>query len=108
MTREQLQAEYLRLTRDVLPGLAADAGDWPIRFDHCFMRVVLDHVFAGPWYDHLDRKKGPAYKQASDEQLRAAVEVAGRIAAGGRETLVPMNRQSLIWRGKLDHPAVRS
>ena len=99
---DALQIEYLRLTRERLPALAAAAGDWPIRFDHCFMRVVLDHVFGGPWHATLDRKKGPAFRQLTAAQLREAISIARQIEAGGRETLVPMNRRSLRWRGKLD------
>ncbi len=95
-----LRATYLRLARERLPALAAEAGDWPIRLDHCFMRVVLDHVFGGPWHDHLDRRKGPAYRQMTADQLRAAIGIARRIEAGGRDVLIPLNRRSLIWRGK--------
>ncbi|MEM1010981.1 MAG: hypothetical protein AAGI46_02030 [Planctomycetota bacterium] len=101
MDRPALEAAWLDLTRDRLPKLAAEAGDWPIRFDHCFMRVCLDHAVGGCWYDHIDRKKGPAYRVASDEVLARAVSVARRIETGGKEALEPLNRQSLVWRGKL-------
>ena len=36
--RSELVAEYTRLTKKALPALAK-AHAWPIRFDHCFMRV---------------------------------------------------------------------
>ena len=98
--REAIEGEYLKLTRQTLPKLAAEAGDWPIRFDHCFMRVCLDHAFGGCWYDHVDRKRGPAYKVVPTDKLRGAIDVARRIERGGRGVLVPLNRQSLLWRGK--------
>ena len=98
--RAELEAEYLRLTRERLPALAAEAGDWPIRFDHCFMRVCLDHAFGGRWYDHVDRSSGPAYRTVPDDKLQAAIDLGRRIEAGGRDALVPLNDQSLRWRGK--------
>jgi hypothetical protein len=107
--RATLEADWLRLTREQLPTQAAAAGDWPIRFDHCFMRVCLDHAFGGCWYDFVDRKKGPAYKQVPDDALAKAVDAARRIERGGRAVLEPMNRQSLIWRGKaVDSAASRA
>ncbi|MEM6315141.1 MAG: hypothetical protein AAF743_13695 [Planctomycetota bacterium] len=99
MQRAELEATYLRLVRETLPD-AAPRRRWPIRFDHCFMRVVLDHVVGGCWYDHLSRKT-PAYRQLTDDQLRTAITLAERILDGDDAVLVEMNRQSLRWRGKL-------
>ncbi len=91
-------AEYLRLTREVLPEMARDpARGWPVVNDHCFQRIVLDHVCGGVWYDHIER---PAYKHLTDEQAEKAARLAGDIADGVAD-LHGMNRQSLIWRGKL-------
>ncbi|MEM8874842.1 MAG: hypothetical protein AAGD32_11365 [Planctomycetota bacterium] len=99
MDRAELEATYLRLVREVLPD-AAKLRDWPIRFDHCFMRIVLDHLFDGCWYDHLSREQ-PAYRQLSDDQLRTAIRLAERIRDGDDAMLAAMNKQSLRWRGKL-------
>lgn len=91
-------ARYLSLTRDVLPRMAREPGRrWPVREDHCFQRIVLDHVAGGVWYDHIAR---PAYKHLTDQQARTAVALAENIAEG-RADLAAMNRQSLLWRGKL-------
>ncbi len=98
--RAALEADYLRLMKETLPALATAAGDWPIRFDHCFMRVCLDHAFGGCWYDHVDRRRGPAYKVVPTDKLQKAIDIACNIERGGRATLVPLNQQSLIWRGK--------
>ncbi len=91
-------ARYLMLTREVLPGLAAEPGrGWPVRNDHCFQRIVLDAVCGGVWYNHLQR---PAYKHLTQDQAQRAVDVCEDIMAG-RADLHALNRQSLAWRGKL-------
>ena len=94
MERERLEEEWLRLTRRTLPELASECG-WPIRFDHCFQRVLLDTVHGGVWYDHV--KERPAYRHVEQEKLAEAVRLAERIA-DGRTELEPLNRQSLAWR----------
>ena len=40
VSRKELVAEYTRLAKDALPARAKEE-KWPIRFDHCFMRVML-------------------------------------------------------------------
>jgi hypothetical protein len=86
-------SRWLDLTRQVLPGMAADCG-WPIRHDHCFMRVCLDAAVGAPWHRHVRR---PAIRHLTEAQLLAAVTVAetlrrepGRLAA--------LNEQSIRWR----------
>ncbi len=91
--REQLLARWLGLTRATLPGLA-DAARWPIRFDHCFMRVCLDHAIGQPWHERVRR---PAIRHMTDDQLRAAIAVAEQIVANPA-ALPGLNAQSLAWR----------
>lgn len=91
--REQLLARWLDLTRRVLPDMAPGAG-WPIRFDHCFMRVCLDHAIGRPWHEQIGR---PAIRHLTDQQLKVAIAVAELIAAEPAR-LPPLNRQSLAWR----------
>ncbi|WP_343346227.1 RNA 2',3'-cyclic phosphodiesterase [Sphingomicrobium sp. XHP0239] len=43
MKRETLEKRWSELTREELPACAAERG-WPIRFDHCFQRVLLDNA----------------------------------------------------------------
>ncbi len=88
--RAALLARWLELTRTVLPGMAA-AQRWPIRLDHCFMRVCLDAAFGAPWTAAL---KTPAVRHMTDSQLAAAVAVAERVAAEP-DTLPAMNRASI-------------
>ena len=95
--RAELEAEWLSLTREDLPGLA-ERHRWPIRLDHCFQRVLLDHSCNGVWYDFIIGR--PAYKAAGIDILKRAVEL-GRMVARGDGNLRELNRQSLIWRGKV-------
>ena len=94
--RAELESEWLALTREQLPAAAGKRG-WPVRFDHCFARILLDHACGGVWYDHIPER--PAYRHAPDATLREAVR-AGRAALAGEADLHAMNRRSLEWRGK--------
>ena len=96
-------AHFKRLTETTLPSLAKQHG-WPIRLDHCFKRICLDHAFAGTWYSFC---KKPAERHIEPEPLARAIACAERIAADGKPALEQLNQQSLTFRGKL-HPARRS
>jgi hypothetical protein len=95
---DALRTEYDRLVNGALPAAAACAGDWPIRHDHCFARVVLDTVFAGVWYDHVDGR--PAVDHLSTAELRRAVDTASRMLREGRPTVARLNDRSLRRRGE--------
>ena len=93
--REAAVARWLHLVRVALPALAT-AHRWPIRLDHCLMRVCLDHAIGAPWHERVQR---PAIRHLDDAQLGAAIAVAERIAAD--PALLPaLNRASLAMRGK--------
>ena len=94
--RSALEARWLELTRRVLPGLAAARG-WPVRFDHCFQRILLDAACDGPWYAHVPAR--PAYRHLDEARLRAAVALAEACVAGA-VSLEALNRRSLDARGK--------
>ncbi|KQN93036.1 GCN5-related N-acetyltransferase [Sphingomonas sp. Leaf231] len=87
---------WLALTRETLPALAAPRG-WPVRADHCFQRILLDHACGGRWYDHIDGR--PAYVHAPDAVLAAAIALGEEVAAGTTD-LAALNDRSLRWRGK--------
>ena len=98
--RAALLAEYRRLVRRELPA-AAHANRWPLRDDHCFARLILDALFQGCWYDHLDRRRGrTAETQLTAEQLTRAVAHARAMLTLGRSEVTRLNAQSLAWRGK--------
>ena len=92
--RAGLVARWLELTRRVLPGMAAAQG-WPIRLDHCFMRVFLDHAMQGQWDLVISR---PAIRHMPLDRLRSAVaEAEATIEDPARLPL--LNDASLAWRG---------
>ena len=92
-------AEYNRLAKEALPARAKEE-KWPLRFDHCFMRVMLDCAFGRCWYECLDRKRGSAISQISDADLAAAVAVGKRMEAEGRSAVDELDARSLRLRGK--------
>lgn len=96
--RDQSVARWLDLTRRVLPGMASAAA-WPIRLDHCFMRVCLDHAIGQPWHEQVAR---PAIRHLTDEQLQAAITIAERIATEP-SALDALNTQSIAWRRASRH-----
>ena len=95
MDREKLVEDWFVLTRETMPALAEERG-WPVRCDHCFQRILLDNAVGGPWRDCI---AAPAYREASDAQLREAIRL-GQAAVAGEEDLAALNRRSLEWRGK--------
>ncbi|MEM0898510.1 MAG: hypothetical protein AAGI92_00995 [Pseudomonadota bacterium] len=95
--RDELVAEYLRLTREVMPKMARTSHKhWPVREDHCFQRIVLDAVCGDVWYRHL---KKPAYKYLQEGQAQEAVQMCGEIISGEADLDV-LNAQSLRFRSK--------
>jgi len=92
-----LVAQYLHLTRTVMPALARTSKrHWPVRNDHCFQRIVLDTICGGVWYNHIAR---PAYRHLSHAQVAKAVQLCDEIVADTVD-LNALNQQSLAWRGK--------
>ena len=97
--RASLAARWFVLTRETMPAMAA-ASRWPVRLDHCFMRICLDTALGVPWHAVVAR---PAIHNLTDAQLAEAVRVAEAIVAAP-ETLPGMNRASLegrrLWRAQ--------
>ncbi len=89
-------AEWKRLTEQVLPAMARQH-QWPLRLDHCFKRVCLDHAFGDVWYRHV---KKPAERHVHGEALDRALLCAQEIAAQGEPLLRLRNADSLRFRGK--------
>ena len=95
--RASLERRWLDLTRVTLPRLARER-DWPVRHDHCFQRILLDHAVGGRWYDHVARR--PAYRHLEEAGLARAIALA-EAAIAGQADLAELDWQSLVWRGKL-------
>lgn len=99
--REEAVSRYLHLTREVMPAMAREGcRAWPVVNDHCFQRIVLDAVSKGVWYDHIPR---PAYRHMTTDQAQRAVALCEAIIAGTKD-IVALNRQSLVFRGKMKAP----
>lgn len=92
--RNALEREWLALTRETLPALAA-ARRWPVSADHCFQRILLDHAVGGRWYDHVPGR--PAYRHIDAAALARAVALGTAVAAGVAD-LHALNVRSLAWR----------
>lgn len=95
--RAALEARWLDLTRVALPQAAKARQGWPVRFDHCFQRILLDAACNGRWYDHIAGR--PAYMHAPDAVLLSATRLGEAVLAGEAD-LTELNQQSLRWRGK--------
>ena len=100
MSIEQLRAKYLELVNQKLPTLAKQR-QFPVKFNHCFARIILDNLFACCWYEAIDRKQGAAYKQLSEKQLREAIKIAEEIINSPDSYIQQLNLNSLRWRSKV-------
>lgn len=97
MRRANREAEWLRLTREMMPAVARERG-WPVRFDHCFQRILLDAELGSPWTKRLAGR--PAYKSVDDATLDRLIARAEAVLAGEAD-LHALDRASLAGRGKL-------
>jgi hypothetical protein len=93
-----LRDEYFSLINHQLPELAKQIS-MPVRFNHCFARIVLDNLFADCWYNYLSRKQ-PAYRQLKEAQMIKAIAIAQSIVDYPKR-IEQLNQNSLRWRGKL-------
>ncbi|MCK0167015.1 hypothetical protein MWU52_05570 [Jannaschia sp. S6380] len=91
--RARLERRWRDLTDRELP--TAARSDWPVRFNHCFQRILLDHATGGVWYDAIEGR--PAYAYASDAVLSRATAL-GEAVLSGEADLRQLNEQSLRWR----------
>lgn len=95
-TDERAIERFKQLTEEVLPALAREQR-WPIRLDHCFKRICLDHAFGDVWYRHLAR---PAERHLQGDALERALQCAEDLASQGLPLLQERNVASLRVRGK--------
>ena len=92
---DDARATLLHLAREDLPARAAAEPGWPVRFDHCFLRIVYDNAIGGRWTDVV---ASPAYRTLSDAQIAAATEHAHAMLDGGPDVARALNAHSLAWR----------
>ncbi len=86
----QLRNQYLELTNHVLPELAVSL-NFSVRYNHCFQRIILDNLFGCCWYQVLERKQEPAYKQLTEDQLEQAIVLANNIIGQPNSYLQQLN-----------------
>ncbi len=89
---EDLKVRYENLINIELPAKYNS----PVRFNHCFNRIILDWLFKDCWYNHLSRKH-TAISQLNETQLQSAVDRMGTWLQD-HELLVKDNNLSLSFR----------
>ncbi len=89
---KELITEYKELLNISLPAKYI----YPVRYNHCFNRIVLDWLFNDCWYNYLDRKK-TAISQLDDEQLKTAINRMHQWMAD-QKLLILDNQNSLLYR----------
>ena len=87
--------EYKQLLNFSLPARYK----FPVRFNHCFNRIILDWLFKDCWYNHLSVKQ-TAISQLSEDQLRLVVTRMNEWLQN-HTTLISDNNDSLNYRRKL-------
>lgn len=96
-TPVELKNRLRTLANETFPA-AARSGNYPVRFNHCFLRIVYDNLLGDQWQNVLG--KGPAIHQLSQEQLDQAVQLGRRIIEDPK-LCEELNLRSLEFRGKL-------
>ncbi|MGF1461429.1 MAG: hypothetical protein ACFBSG_20685 [Leptolyngbyaceae cyanobacterium] len=88
-----LTEQYLDLINCQLPQ-AAQRGRYPVRFNHCFARIILDSLFQDAWYHHLDK---PAYRHLTEAQLQRAIALGQKFLRDPQACFLA-NQASLSYR----------
>lgn len=96
-TIEELRQEYLHQVNIELPNLSRATGKYPVLYNHCWARLLLDNLWKTCWYNRLDSTKGPAYTQLNEKQLETLLVWCNEIKASP-ELARLMNANSLRWR----------
>lgn len=91
--------EYLFLTNEILPGLGREK-NWVVHENHCFQRILLDHLFQDCWYQHIRKGPVPAYRQLNLDQLGRLLRSTHQMCWMTASEVRHQNQQSLHWRGK--------
>lgn len=89
---KELIAEYQELINVTLPSIYKS----PVRYNHCFNRIILDWLFGDCWYNFLDTKK-TAISQLSKDQINSAI-VRMKEWLQHHELLILDNNNSLNYR----------
>ncbi len=66
------QEDLLEIYQNLINNLLPKTYQKPVKYNHCFNRIILDWLFQDVWYRHLNRNIA-AYKQLNKEQLIAMI-----------------------------------
>ena len=91
-----LRQRWRTLVGERLPAAARERPDWPVRFDHCFARILLNDACDAPWRERI---RPPAWREAPPALLARAIDTGEAVLAGEAD-LAALNRRSLRLRGK--------
>jgi len=94
---ERVRQHWRHLVNRRLPAAAATR-DWPVRYNHCFARILLDVALGEPWRNIV---KPPAWQNTPIADLRAAIVLGEQVLAGNLD-LHALNTRSLALRGRRD------
>ncbi|MEN0003784.1 MAG: hypothetical protein AAF798_06560 [Bacteroidota bacterium] len=97
--RISLEMLYLQLTNELLPQAAIEQ-QWVIRENHCFQRVILDHIFQRAWYEVLPKSSKAAYKRLDNYSLGKAIFTAYQVYRKQGVPIEQLQSQSLHYRNK--------
>lgn len=89
---EELIDEYKQLINEVLPSKY----QFPVHFNHCFNRIVLDWLFRDCWYKHLDTRQ-TAISQLSRDQFVLAI-IRMKEWMQNQKLLISDNKDSINYR----------
>ena len=92
-----LRAAWRDLVEKRLPEAAEEWRDWPVRFDHCFARILLDCTHGRPWREVV---APPAWRNTPAPILAEAHALGERVLRGEAD-LRDLNHRSLRLRGKV-------
>ncbi len=92
---KELAALYKNLINVQLPA----AYTFPVHYNHCFNRIILDWLFNDCWYNHLDKKR-TAICQLTEQQFSSAIERMNTWLQN-QDVLIADNNASLRFRKKM-------
>ena len=85
---------FKHLTEQALP-TQAHLHHWPIRLDHCFKRICLDHAFQDIWHHHIPRSAALCGRHPLRPVKATDLAQDERVAVGWRVGLSWFSRRRL-------------
>lgn len=95
--KQNLIAEFKNLINNKLPAKY----QIPVKYNHCFNRIILDWLFNDCWYNHLEKNE-TAISQLNNNQLQEAISRMNEWLRD-QDILISDNLKSLQYRKKIVH-----